>query len=305
MVAYSGGVDSTALLHGLSQLGVPLHAVHVNHNLQTVSGSWVQHCEVQCMQWGIPFTALNVTVTGNTDGLEGEARIARYRAIFQWMKTQGLDVLVCAHHQDDQLETVLLQLLRGSGLRGVAGMQRIGPVGVDRHLHPDLLLCRPLLNTTKRELLDYAQQHQLGFVNDPSNSNTHLRRNWVRAELLPQIEMHFPQGPKALLRLAEFFQAHYQSEDAESARLIDPLIDGGALKLPEWRGLDAENRSACLRLWLLDQGVRCGRAKLLELERQLLINKGGMRQVAQGWHVEVREKKAHLITLKTKDSACE
>ncbi|WP_394672543.1 tRNA lysidine(34) synthetase TilS [Limnobacter sp.] len=295
VVAYSGGVDSTVLLHALHSMGLSLHAVHVNHQIQQQADSWEAHCKSQCEQWGVPFTALRVDVEPGDLGLEGQARVVRYRAIFNWMKTNQHTVLLCAHLRDDQLETVLLQLLRGSGLRGVGAMRVVGPVGVDRHLHPQLLLCRPLLNCSKASLLEYARLNHLQHIEDPSNDDTTLRRNWVRHELLPSLEEHFPQSPKALLQLAEFFQAHYSEEDSNTEAYAPQVVSAsGTLLLNPWRELDETNQLNTLRHWLLGQGVRCGKLKLQELARQLRINKGGIRVVKKGWHVKVSRQQAHL-----------
>lgn len=307
VVAYSGGVDSTVLLHALHAMGVPVHAVHVNHQIQAQAHDWELHCQTRCARWGVPFTALRVNVEPGDLGLEGQARVVRYRAIFNWMKTQGQSVLLCAHHRDDQLETVLLQLLRGSGLRGVGGMRPIGPVGVDRHLHTELLLGRPLLNCSKSSLLDYAQQHQLSCIEDPSNNDTTLRRNWVRHELLPNLEEHFPQSPKALLQLAQFFQAHYSEEDSNTEATAPQVVSAaGALQLIQWRELAETAQLNTLRHWLLGQGVRCGKLKLIELARQLRINKGGIREVKKGWQLKVSRQQAHLQhTTQPKDTRFE
>ena len=295
VVGYSGGVDSTVLLHALLATGVPVHAVHVNHQIQQQANTWELHCKTQCEEWGVPFTALRVDVEPGDLGLEGQARVVRYRAIFNWMKANQHTVLLCAHHLDDQLETVLLQLLRGSGLRGVGGMRQIGPVGVDRHLHPELLLCRPLLNCSKTSLLEYASLHQLQHIQDPSNNDTTLRRNWVRHELLPSLEEHFPQSPKALLQLAEFFQAHYSEEDSNTEANAPQVVSAaGALQLTQWRELDETTQLNTIRHWLLGQGVRCGKLKLIELARQLRINKGGIREVKKGWQVKVSRQQAQL-----------
>ena len=295
VVGYSGGVDSTVLLHALNAMGVPVHALHVNHQLQVDASDWELRCKAQCQQWNVPFSALRVNVEPGDLGLEGQARVVRYRAIFDWMKAQGHTVLLCAHHLDDQLETVLLQLLRGSGLRGIGGMRTVGPVGVDRHLHPEILLGRPLLNHPKAALLDYARQYQLTYVDDPSNDDTTLRRNWVRHELLPSLKEHFPQSPKALLQLADHFQAHYSEQDSETEALAPHVVSAsGVLQLTPWRELDESAQLNTLRQWLLAQGVRCGKLKLLELARQLQINKGGSREVEKGWQVKVSRQLAHL-----------
>ena len=306
VVAYSGGVDSTVLLHALWALHMPLHAVHVNHRLQPQANDWELHCETQCQKLGVPFTALRVDVHQGSDGLEGAARLARYRAIFEWMKLQGHTVLLCAHHLDDQLETVLLQLFRGSGLRGVGGMRALGPVGVDRHLHPELRLGRPLLACSKADILNYAREHQLGHVVDLSNEDITLRRNWVRHELLPSLAEHFPQGPKALLQLAAHFQAHYSNEDARADEAAQQAVGStGELLLEPWLALDESVQLTTLRHWLLGQGVRCGKLKLLELARQLRIRKGGVRQVNKGWAVKVSKGLARLQHTLQKDTGFE
>lgn len=295
VVGYSGGVDSTVLLHALQAMQVPVHALHVNHQIQANSNEWESHCKTQCVLWGVPFTALRVNVEPGDLGLEAQARVVRYRAMFDWMELHGHTVLLCAHHQDDQLETVLLQLLRGSGLRGVGGMRSVGPVGVDRHLHPEFVLGRPLLNCSKDDLLCYARQHQLACIEDPSNNDTTLRRNWVRHELLPSLEEHFPQSPKALLQLAEHFQAHYSEQDSDTETSVTQVVSAkGSLQLIAWRELEETAQLNVLRHWLLDQGVRCGKLKLLELARQLRINKGGLRNVTKGWAVRVSRQQATL-----------
>jgi len=302
VVAYSGGLDSTVLLHALHAAGVPLHAVHVNHQIQEQANDWELHCKSWCEQLGVPFTALRVKVEPGDLGLEGQARVVRYRAIFHWMKSQNRHVLLCAHHLDDQLETILLQLLRGSGLRGVGGMRPFGPVGVDRHLHPEFVLGRPLLNCSKKSLMEYAHRNQLEYIQDPSNDDTTLRRNWVRHELLPSLEHHFPQSPKALLQLAEFFQAHYSEQDSHTGALLAEVVSAaGALQLAPWRELDETAQLASLRNWLLGQGVRCGKLKLIELARQLRINKGGVREVKKGWRVLVSRQQASLLHSEQKD----
>jgi len=306
VVGYSGGVDSTVLLHALHTMKVPVHAVHVNHQIQIEANAWESHCKNQCEGWGVPFTALRVKVEPSDLGLEGQARVVRYRAIFNWMNANQHTTLLCAHHRDDQLETVLLQLLRGSGLRGVGGMRSVGPVGVDRHLHPELVLGRPLLNCSKSELLHYARQHQLETIEDPSNQDIALRRNWVRHELLPSLEEHFPQSPKALLQLAEFFQAHYSQQDSETETTTSDVVSpAGALQLLPWRELDEATQLNTLRHWLSAQGVRCGKLKLLELARQLQINKGGLREVTKGWQVKVSRQLAHLVHSDPKEKAFE
>ncbi len=290
VLAYSGGVDSTCLLHALKQHGVFFHALHVNHQLQPASDQWAEHCAQVCAKLDVPFEVLRIDVSQCDGlGLEGQARQARYRALFDWMKVRGHRFLVCAHHLDDQLETILIQLLRGSGLRGVGGMRVLAPAGVDGHLYPEIQLLRPLLRCSKQTLLTYANTHRLQCVEDPSNIDTTFRRNWIRHELLPSMRSQYPQTPQALLRLAEHFQTYYDGQDQLYGQLASQLLNAdGQLLLAPWRALASTEQTLSLHQWLREQGVRCGQAKLQELARQLQKGPGGLRTVAKGWGVRVR-----------------
>lgn len=294
VLALSGGLDSTVLLHALVLRGLEFTAVHVNHQLQQEAAQWPAHCQALCAAHGVPFHALTVQVNDNGLGLEAHARQARYRALFEWMLHAGSHAVLCAHHLDDQLETVLIQMLRGSGLRGLGGMRAFGPVGVDRHVYPNFRLCRPLLNCSKRDLHAYAKHHALHYINDPSNTDTTLRRNWIRLELLPQLRTHFPQADGGLLRLAEHFQTYHSEIDSTLNALLPRVCDAThALNLSDWRELPEHQRLEALKAWLAQQGIRPGQCKLLELQRQLLhANQGGVRQVAKGWRVKVQQGKA-------------
>ncbi len=296
VLGFSGGVDSTCLLHALKHRGVSFHALHVNHQLQSSSDEWAEHCEQVCAQLGVPFEALKVDVRRYEGlGLEGQARQARYRALFDWMKTRGHKHLMCAHHLDDQLETIMIQLLRGSGLRGVGGMRVLAPAGVDGHLYPDIQVLRPLLRCSKQTLLAYAHNHGLRFVEDPTNFDTTFRRNWIRQELLPSMCSHYPQTPQALLRLAEHFQTYYDDQDQAYERLAVELISAdGLLLLKPWRTLADTEQAMVLHQWLRKQGVRCGQAKLQELACQLQKSQGGVRTVAKGWNVRVQRNVASV-----------
>lgn len=296
MLGFSGGVDSTCLLHALKHQGVSFHALHVNHQLQSSSNEWAEHCAQVCSELDVPFEALRVEVSQCEGlGLEGQARQARYRAIFQWMEARGHRLLMCAHHLDDQLETIMIQLLRGSGLRGVGGMRLLAPAGVDGHLHPEIQVVRPLLRCSKQTLLAYAREHGLRCVEDPSNLDTTLRRNWIRQELLPNMRSHYPQTPQALLRLAEHFQTYYDSQDQAYERLAVQLLSAdGLLLLKPWRALVGTEQALVLHQWLRNQGVRCGQAKLQELAQQLQKSQGGLRTVAKGWSVRVQRNVASV-----------
>ncbi|HDQ9214135.1 TPA: tRNA lysidine(34) synthetase TilS, partial [Pseudomonas aeruginosa] len=186
-VAFSGGLDSTVLLHLLAQLArseaLPaLSALHVHHGLQAAADGWPAHCQAVCRSLGIPLRVERVQVAVG-GSIEQAARDARYRA-FQANLGEG-QVLLTAQHLDDQAETLLFRLLRGAGLRGLAAMPASRPLGGGR-------LCRPLLGVSRAELEAYAQTHRLDWVEDPSNQDPRFSRNYLRREIMPRLASHWP-----------------------------------------------------------------------------------------------------------------
>lgn len=191
-VAFSGGLDSTVLLHLLAQLArseaLPaLSALHVHHGLQAAADGWPAHCQAVCRSLGIPLRVERVQVAVG-GSIEQAARDARYRA-FQANLGEG-QVLLTAQHLDDQAETLLFRLLRGAGLRGLAAMPVSRPLGGGR-------LCRPLLGVSRAELEAYAQTHRLDWVEDPSNQDPRFSRNYLRREIMPRLASHWPQASPA------------------------------------------------------------------------------------------------------------
>ena len=188
-VAFSGGLDSTVLLHllqrcrGEQPAAPPLVAIHVNHRLQAAAGDWERHCARVCAALGVPLLLRTVAVTAAGRGTEAAARDARYQALAAAL--QAGDVMFLAHHQDDQVETLLLRWLRGAGLRGLQGMPETRPLGRG-------LLSRPLLGWPRAALEDYARRHGLEWIEDPSNTDTGFDRNYLRHEVLPLLARRWP-----------------------------------------------------------------------------------------------------------------
>jgi tRNA(Ile)-lysidine synthase len=210
-VAFSGGLDSTVLLHAMAslrpRLGAALCAVHVNHGLQAAAADWAHQCQDACDGLGIPLRGFSVDARpADGESPEAAARHARYDALRGLMEAG--DCLLTAHHQDDQAETVLLQLLRGSGVAGLAAMPPLTPFAAGWH-------ARPLLDLTRNELQAYAAAHALRWIDDPSNFDTGLRRNYLRHEILPRLRRQWPAFARTLSRSA----AH----NAETARLLDEI----------------------------------------------------------------------------------
>ncbi len=211
VLAFSGGLDSTVLLHALSslrgELRVPLLAVHIDHGLQEDSTAWSEHCREAARELGVEYLCRSVTVQLESGkGPEASARDARYGALHAELDPG--DWLISAHHREDQAETLLLNLVRGSGPMGIAG------IGAIRRFGPGWL-ARPLLDTSREELLDYAERIGLRWLEDPSNADRRFDRNFLRHDILPRLKSRWPDISARLLRSA--------GHAGEAAELLDDL----------------------------------------------------------------------------------
>ena len=266
-VGLSGGRDSVALLHGLAQLRgefqLDLSALHVHHGLSPNADRWAEFCARLCATLDVPLDFRRVSVDRKSgQGIEAAARAARYAAY------AALDVewVALAHHRGDQAETVLHDLLRGAGPRGLSGMPReraIAPAGRPR-------LVRPLLDVPRKLIEDYVGQQALQWVEDESNVGNGHTRNWLRNEILPALAQRFPAVESALARTASF--------SAEAEALLDALAradlvsaaPAGRLRLDALRRLDPPRARNLLRLVLREAGEAMpDSSRLAELQRQL------------------------------------
>jgi len=267
VIGFSGGLDSSVLLHALAALTPArergLRALHVDHGLHARSADWAAHCSAFAGRLGIAFIAANATVTTSGNGLEAAARGARYRIFAEHL--QPGETLALAHHADDQSETVLLKLLRGAGPQGLGGMRVQRDFGSGR-------LWRPLLNLPRALLRDYAQAHDLRWIEDPSNLDTRLRRNFLRAEILPRLVQRWPDATVAIAHSAAWARAaaDFVERHAQSALAELQGDDPAALQWRGWLDLDDALRDPVLRLWLRAQGHdEPAHFHVAELERQL------------------------------------
>lgn len=261
----SGGVDSVVLLALLAELapelGFSLAAVHVNHGISPNAPRWAQFCADLCRQKGVPFRLETVDLSPYRElGLEGAARRARYE-VFARLATE---VLAIAQHRDDQAETLLLQLARGAGVRGLAGMPG------ERLLEgTGIRLVRPLLDASRAEIEACARERGLEWVEDESNADTARRRNFIRHEALPLLERQFPAAREALVRAA----GHVR----EAAELLDGLarsdverLGGMPLEVSALVDLGEARARNVLRYCCDRQGIAPpGAARLGEILRQL------------------------------------
>lgn len=253
IVAYSGGLDSTVLLHALAtirrQEDIIIEATHVHHGLHPAADHWVDHCRRFCSRFGIPCRVLRVDARHKEgESPEAAARAARYAVL----RTQIHDnaCLMTAHHGDDQSETVLLQLLRGAGPDGLAAMPFVTGFAGGYH-------ARPLLHNSRADLLRYAQDHDLEWVDDPSNFDIDYDRNFLRRELLPVLRRRWPSAAQTLCRVARI-----QAESAELAAVlgeIDRQTAGGGnpdtLSVSVLKGLSGARRNNLLRHWVRERSL--------------------------------------------------
>lgn len=256
-VAFSGGLDSSVLLHLLVRLAArehlpPVSAIHVHHGLQPAADGWAAACQQVCDGLGVPLQICPVQVAGGAS-LEAAARAARYQAFIEQL--HGDEVLLTAQHADDQAETLLFRLLRGAGVRGLAGMPEQRRLGAG-------MLFRPLLGFRRTELEEYAREHQLDWQEDPSNVDQRHARNYLRHAVLPLLHRRWPQASMALVRSAghcreaEALLGDLAQLDLQAAlgALRHPWLPCPSLALSALLPLsDARQRNA-LRYWLAGFG---------------------------------------------------
>lgn len=292
-LAYSGGCDSHVLLHAAAQLKqsgrLPaLYVVHVEHGLHVDAAAWARHCATICEALAVPFTLRRVDARPAAgESPEAAARRARYRAIAELL-TEG-DCLLTAHHQDDQAETLLLQLLRGGGPHGLASMPQTAPFAAGIH-------ARPLLAYSRSALRAYAQQQGLHWIDDPSNSDTGFDRNFLRAAVMPRLRERWPALAQVLARSA--------IHQAEAAQLLDTLAREDArqcrredqgLSITALSALDEARQRNLLRYWLKELGFKLPDTVRLAQLQQTLLHAAPDRHPEVRWKgVTVRRYRDHL-----------
>jgi len=251
-VAYSGGLDSGALLSALAALRTRerflLRAVHVNHRIQPLSARWAQAARMRARKLRVPCGIIELTIERSRgESLEAAAREARYRALAAQLARDEL--LLTAHHQEDQLETVLLALLRGSGVRGLAAMNAVTPWAHS-------LLLRPLLPVTRAQLEQYARERALAWSEDPSNADERFDRNYLRRAVLPLIRQRWPAAAATVSRSARHLaEARSLLEQMAKASLQDAR-DGASLRVSVLRRLPLPQRRNALRQWIAERGLQ-------------------------------------------------
>lgn len=284
-VGYSGGLDSHVLLHALCHL-LPvghLTAVHINHQLSPHASQWQSHCEAVCRDLNIPLITHTLHLTkAKGDSLEALARHARYRCFAEHLQTNTC--LVTAHHQDDQAETVLLQLLRGSGPHGLAAMPSLTEFVDGQHW-------RPLLDCAREQIEEYAKHYGLHWVDDESNANTDFSRNFLRHEILPRLKSHWPSASKTISRSAKH-AAHAAAilntqAEADWSVAVDPQAN--TLCIDKLSGLSKPRQNNLLRFWIRNSGYPVpSDTKLHEIHKTLLSARIDANPIVDWQTTEVR-----------------
>lgn len=252
-VAYSGGRDSTALLHATLEqaaaLGVQVLALHVHHGLSPNADRWLEHCSAQCERWARRGRPVQFVATRLSDqpprgeSVEAWARRARYRALRAMALEGGARAVLLAHHRRDQAETLLLQALRGAGTAGLSGM----PASVARE---GVVWLRPWLTRPREEIEAYVRKHRLRHIDDESNDDPRFARNRLRGAVWPALVGAFPDAEAALSTAAAWAAEATQALDELAAQDLAGAGDGTALNVAAWCALSPARRANALRAWI-------------------------------------------------------
>lgn len=279
-VAFSGGLDSTVLLHACTRIAVEqgsyrVRAVHVDHGLHADSDSWREHCQRQARALQVEFVALRVTVERAGElGLEAAARGARYGALRQVVRPG--EYLLSAHHADDQLETLLMALMRGAGLPGLSAMQPMQSFASG-------WLARPLLDFTRAELAAWAKTERLTWLTDPSNSNLALDRNYLRQRIVAPLRQRWPAAAHTATRSSEHLQEAGRALEQLAIQDGESALAGECLSVERLESLAPARRRNLLRYWIRQRGARApATRKLASIEHDMLAA-GADRLPCLGW----------------------
>lgn len=270
LVAYSGGIDSTVLLHALVKIkqrhcpDLKLQAMHIHHGISVHADEWANHCQQQCQQWSVPLTIQKVQLDLTNGNIEEQARRARYLALQQYM-SKNPATLCTAQHLDDQSETFLLALKRGSGPTGLSAMpMRTNNAG---YLH-----IRPLLSISRLQIEAYAALHHLTWVEDESNQDDHYDRNFLRLNIMPQLKQRWPHFDQMVARSAMLCQQQQALiDELLQPTLVQLVNDDGTLSLPPLLDVSEEKFNALMRMWLKMHNVLMPSLQQLQLIRQTVV----------------------------------
>lgn len=295
VAAFSGGLDSTVLAHALikqrRKLG-GLRLVHIDHGLQPASRDWSRHCGAQARAWKVEFKSLAAKLTiRRGESPEAAARDARYALLARELRTG--EVLVTAQHQDDQVETLLLQLFRGAGVAGLAAMPTSAPFASG-------CIVRPLLTRTRAELALYAKQHRLQWVEDSSNQNEKFGRNFLRHRVMPLLREKWPGVDAAIARSARHMAEAGKLLSETAQRDLVAVADGDGLNAAALRRLNLPRRRNVLRAFIAGAGFEMPSSmQMMEIAVGLLTSRVDA-QPAVSWGGATMSRRGGRLRLQAK-----
>lgn len=273
-IAYSGGLDSSVLLDlaikYCDSRHLPLSAFHVHHGLSPNADAWLSHCQAACLAGNVAFHYEKIVVASDSgDGIEASARQGRYQALGRFSQYHEIPLILTAHHQDDQAETLLLQMLRGSGVAGMSGMSTCNRAP-NLFGHERVMLGRPILSEKRVTLEAYAALRKLSYIQDESNFDHRYLRNAIRHRVMPALQELSPGYVERMARSARHFQAAQDLLLEVAEQDFSACTAGTGLQLESMQNLSAARRDNLFRYWLSKAGVRMPTtARLKEMQSQL------------------------------------
>ena len=264
IVGFSGGADSTLLLHKTfnflteSNYDNKLLALHINHQAQPESHAWEEHCQKFCQDRKIHLQTEKVEITIKGEGFEAAARSARLEVFNSFDKNA---VIVLGHHLDDQIETILFRIFRGTGIKGLSGIKRQSIIG-------SKVVLRPLLNLTKKEIIKLLDQERLNYITDESNQDNSFSRNYLRNTVIPKIYEKWPGAKKNISRMANILRKQNILYESYLEAVLEKVSDEDGLKLDKLKNLDYFERAELIRIWLDKQSFSTpNESQMKEIEK--------------------------------------
>lgn len=281
LIAYSGGLDSHVLLHLMAEISqftdFKIRAIHVNHGLQNKADDWADHCQKICHKLKVSCQSVTIDLPTDTgESIEALARNARYQVLRDSL--QANEVMLTGHHLNDQAETLLLQLFRGAGVDGLASMPIVTDFGRGQHL-------RPLLNVDREALEVYASNHALDYIEDPSNRDERFDRNFLRHNIIPQLQSRWLGINTVLSRVARIQAETSGLLNEYAAQELEKIqgIDKDSLSITGLLNLSEARKKMVLRYWIKQQGFSAPSSKKIQHLCKDVLNSRNDAMPVLGW----------------------
>ena len=289
-VGFSGGSDSSALLHLLSKTALKhkldLNAIHINHNLSKSCNDWAEHCKNMCNNLNVNLITETVKIKSSGGGPESSARKARYKIFEKYIDTN--DQLLTAHHSDDITETIFLRLMRGTGIEGLQGLSVSRKFGEGK-------IIRPLLECSKKEIIKYIEDNRIQHIYDDSNDNNLIDRNFLRNEIFPKLDKRWNDFSLRISKTSKIISNRNKNFSKllnnNYKDLISDSIEKKALS-----DLDDEIIKEILRYVIKDKGIAMPSSKVLDEVLKTFINSNPSQKSIVTWSRADKEDQPGKIT---------